>query len=146
MLQEVRDEGRTVFLSSHTLSEVERVATRVGIIREGVLVAVERIAELKAKAIRRIDLEFAEPVPSDVFAQVDAVREATVDQRHATVSFDGPIHAVLQAAMAHELVDLHTHDADLEEIFLAYYRTPDSQRDGLSQPRQASPEIGGGVD
>lgn len=130
MLHEVRDEGRTVFLSSHTLSEVERVANRVGIIREGVMVAVERITDLKAKAIRRIDMEFAQPVPTDLFAQVDAVREASVDQQHATVSFDGPINAVLQAAMAHDLVDLHTRDADLEEIFLAYYRTPEGQAAG----------------
>lgn len=125
MLGEVRDEGRTVFLSSHTLSEVERVADRVGIIREGQLAAVERIDDLKAKAIRRIDMEFAQPVPVDLFDQVEAIREATVDHQHATVSFDGPINSVLQAAMAHELVDLHTRDADLEEIFLAYYREPD---------------------
>lgn len=122
MLREVRDEGRTVFLSSHTLSEVERVTSRVAIIREGRLVAVERISDLKAKAIRRLDIEFAESVPDDLFARVDAVREAIIDGQHASVSFDGPINGVLQAAMAHELVDLHTRDADLEEIFLAYYR------------------------
>ncbi|WP_010540009.1 ABC transporter ATP-binding protein [Dietzia alimentaria] len=122
MLGEVRDQGRTVFLSSHTLSEVERVADRVGIIREGELAAVERITDLKAKAIRRIDMEFAGPVPANLFDRVAAIREATVDGPHATVAFDGPINAVLQAAMAHELVDLHTRDADLEEIFLAYYR------------------------
>lgn len=122
ILGEVCSEGRTVFLSSHTLSEVERVAGRVGIIREGELVAVERIADLKSKAIRRLDIEFAQPVPHDLFAQVAGVREATFDGAHASVAFDGPINGVLQAAMAHELIDLHTRDADLEEIFLAYYR------------------------
>ncbi|WP_283476303.1 ABC transporter ATP-binding protein [Rhodococcus sp. H29-C3] len=122
MLHEVREEGRTVFLSSHTLSEVERVAGRVGIIREGRLVAVERIADLQAKAIRRLDIEFAEPVSPELFAQVDTVREVTVDGTHVTVAFDGPINGILAAAMSHELVDLHTRDADLEEIFLAYYR------------------------
>lgn len=122
MLREVRDDGRTVFLSSHTLSEVERVAGRVGIIREGGLAAVERISDLKAKAIRRLDMEFARPVPQGLFDGVGAVREATIEDHHASVTFDGPINGVLQAAMAHELVDLHTRDADLEELFLAYYR------------------------
>lgn len=122
MLHEVREEGTTVFLSSHTLSEVERVAGRVGIIREGRLVAVERITDLKAKAIRRLDMEFAESVPPDLFAGVDAIREATIDGHHASVAFDGHINAVLRVAMDHELVDLHTRDADLEEAFLAYYR------------------------
>ncbi|WP_338751352.1 ABC transporter ATP-binding protein [Janibacter alittae] len=135
MLREVRDDGRTVFLSSHTLSEVERVANRVGIIREGELVAVERITDLKAKAIRRLDLEFAQPVPADLFARVDAVREATVDGQHASIAFDGPINPVLHAAMGHELVDLHTRDADLEEIFLAYYRTTDTRAAGSTDRR-----------
>ncbi|ORI20653.1 ABC transporter ATP-binding protein [Rhodococcus sp. 1168] len=134
MLHEVREEGRTVFLSSHTLSEVERVAGRVGIIREGRLVAVERIADLQAKAIRRLDIEFAEPVSPELFAQVDTVREVTVDGTHATVAFDGPINGILAAAMAHELVDLHTRDADLEEIFLAYYRgSSEDSEDGAKK-------------
>lgn len=135
MVREVRDQGRTVFLSSHTLSEVERVAGRVGIIREGRLVAVESIAALKAKAIRRIDIEFAHPVPEDLFSGVDGVREATIEDHHAEVAFDGPINGVLEAAMAHELTDLHTRDADLEEIFLTYYR---GSGDNHSSPTESS--------
>ncbi|MGA8851580.1 MAG: ABC transporter ATP-binding protein [Aeromicrobium sp.] len=122
MLREVRDDGRTVFLSSHTLSEVEQVATRVAIIRHGKLAAVERIDDLKAKAIRRLDLQFAAAVPADLFDAVPGVREADISEDQAAVAFDGPINPILHAAMAHELVDLHTRDADLEEIFLAYYR------------------------
>jgi len=122
LIREVRDEGRTVFLSSHTLSEVERVADRVGIIRHGRLVVVERIDELKRKAIRCVDFEFAERVPEGAFTGVDGVREAIVDGVHARVSFEGSINSLLQAAMQHEVVNLHTRNADLEEIFLAYYR------------------------
>ena len=125
LLREVRDEGRTVFLSSHTLSEVERVADRVAIIRHGTLVAVERIHDLKTKAIRRLDLQFATSVPAGLFDGVEGVREAGIDGDQAHVAFDGPINPILHAAMDHELVDLHTRDADLEEIFLAYYRDAD---------------------
>ena len=122
MLREVRAEGRTVFLSSHTLSEVERVADRVGIIRHGRLVVVERVDELKRKAIRRLDFEYAEPVPAGVFEGVEGVRAADIHGVFAEVSYEGSVNAVLAAAMAHEVVNLHSRDADLEEIFLAYYR------------------------
>jgi len=129
MLREVREDGRTVFLSSHTLSEVERVADRVGIIRHGRLVVVERVDELKRKAIRRLDFEFAAPVPPDVFAGVSQIHDAEVDGVHAHISYEGSVNPVLQAAMAHEVVNLHSRDADLEEIFLAYYRDTDDAGD-----------------
>ncbi len=122
MLREVRDAGSTVFLSSHTLSEVERVADRVGIIRRGRLAVVERVDVLKRKAIRRLDFEFAEPVPGDLFGGLEAVREVKVEGNHARVSYEGAVNPVLRAAVAHEVLNLHSRDADLEEIFLAYYR------------------------
>ncbi len=126
MLREVREEGRTVFLSSHTLSEVERVADRVGIIRHGKLVVVERIDELKRKAIRRLEFEFATPVPPDVFSHVDLVHDVEVDGAHARITYEGSVNPVLKAAMAYDVVNLRSRDADLEEIFLAYYRdSPD---------------------
>jgi len=123
MVDEVREDGRTVFLSSHTLSEVERVADRVGIIREGELVVVERVDELKRKAIRRIDFEFATEVPSSLFDGVPGVHGAVVDHCHAQVSFDGSVHDILKAAMTCEVVNLNSRESDLEEVFLAYYRT-----------------------
>jgi len=122
MVGEVRDDGRTVFLSSHTLSEVERVADRVGIIRAGELVVVERVDELKRKAIRRIDFEFAAPVPADLFEGVSGVHSATVEDRHAKVSFDGTVNDILKAALTHEVVNLNSRESDLEEVFLTYYR------------------------
>ena len=129
MLGEVRAGGRTVFLSSHTLSEVERVADRVGIIRHGRLVVVERVDALKRKAIRRLDFEYAEPVPLGVFEGVEGVRAADIHGVFAEVSYEGSVNAVLEAAMAHEVVNLHSRDADLEEIFLAYYRDTESTDD-----------------
>ena len=122
LMSEVRADGRTVFLSSHTLSEVERVADRVGIIRNGRLIVVERVDELKRKAIRRIDFEFAEAVPADLFDGAQGVRSATVEGRMAQVSFEGSVNGLLQASMTHDVLNLHTKESDLEEIFLAYYR------------------------
>ncbi len=123
MVREEAADGRTVFLSSHTLSEVQRVADRVGIIRHGVLVAVETVADLQAKAIRRVDLRFAEAPNGTNFDRVPGVREARVDGNRVTISFDGEMSDLLDAMRTGPtLVDISTHDADLEEIFLTYYR------------------------
>jgi ABC-2 type transport system ATP-binding protein len=128
LLRETAAEGRTVFLSSHTLSEVERVAHRVGIIRQGRLVVVEAVDELKSKAIRRLDMQFGSPVDEAVFRGVDGVHDVTADGTRVSVSFKGEIATLLRAAMAHDLVNLNSDEADLEEIFLNYYRDPESEK------------------
>ena len=123
MMRGVAAEGRTVFLSSHTLSEVQRVADRVGIIRHGHLIAVESVASLRSKAIRKVDLYFDGPVDPAVFASVSGVRDLVVENHHATMSFDGKMESLLGAATGrYTLVDINTQEADLEEIFLTYYR------------------------
>jgi ABC-2 type transport system ATP-binding protein len=123
MMREVVAEGRTVFLSSHTLSEVQRVADRVGIIRHGRLVAVEGVAELRSKAIRQVDLMFDGPVDGAVFEALEGVREVKVENHHASFSFDGHMDQLLAVAtQRYTLLDITTQEADLEEIFLTYYR------------------------
>lgn len=123
MMREVAEEGRSVFLSSHTLSEVQRVADRVGIIRQGHLVDVEFVDDLRSKAIRQVELQFDGPVDASVFRSVPGVRDVEVASHHATMSFDGRMDTLLRTATEHyTLVDVNTQEADLEEIFLEYYR------------------------
>ena len=122
MVREVAADGRTVFLSSHTLSEVQRVAGRIGIIRHGRLVAVESVADLRSKAMRQVELELDSPAEAAVFAAVPGARDVTVENDHVRLSFDGDMGVLLQAASKHHaIVDITTNEADLEEIFLAYY-------------------------
>jgi ABC-2 type transport system ATP-binding protein len=126
MMREVAADGRAVFLSSHTLSEVQRVADRVGIIRSGRLIAVEEVAGLRSKAIRTVNLFFDESVEGGVFEAVPGVRDVTVDNHHVTLSFDGQMEALLKVvADRYSLLDITTHEADLEEIFLTYYEEAD---------------------
>lgn len=123
MMREVAMDGRCVFLSSHTLSEVQRVADRVGIIRDGHLVDVESVDDLRSKAIRTVELHFDSPVDPSVFESVEGVRDVRVADHHASMSFDGHMDALLRVAADHyTLVDVNTQEADLEEIFLQYYR------------------------
>ena len=121
MIREVREDGRTVFLSSHSLAEVERVADRVGILRQGHLVVVERVDALKRKAIRRIDLEFDDAVDAADFQDVPGVRSAEARGNTIVVSFEGSVNALLRAALDHNVVNVNSREADLEQIFLAYY-------------------------
>ena len=123
MMREVAAAGRTVFLSSHTLSEVQRVADRVGIIRHGHLIALESVASLRSKAMRTVELEFGSPVDADIFDSVPGVREATVEDHRAVLSYDGKMEVLLKTvADRYDVVDITTQEADLEEIFLTYYR------------------------
>ncbi len=126
LLRETAEQGRTVFLSSHTLSEVERVADRVGIIRKARLAAVEDVAALRAKMIRRIELVLGDnPQPAE-FEQVPGARDVTVEGNRVSLSFDGNMEELLAVAMLrHELHDITTKEADLEEVFLAFYQDAD---------------------
>jgi len=132
ILKGVAAEGRTVFLSSHTLSEVERVADRVGIIREGRLAVVETMEMLKQKAIRQVTLHFARPIAASVFEGVVGVRSVDVVDDTATISFEGAMTALLQAATDHHVTNLTSSEADLEEIFLTYYRDPETVTEKVS--------------
>ena len=121
LIEEVRAEGRTVFLSSHVMPEVERLCDRVAIIREGRLVAVEDVGDLKARAMRSISIHFARPVPASAFERLESVREvlAQGDVLHVTVS--GPVDAVVKEAARHEVVNVESHEPTLEDVFLTFY-------------------------
>ena len=121
LLTEVRAEGRTVFLSSHILPDVERVCDRVGIIRQGELVMVESVEALKSRALRHLELHFAGPVPQETFANLTGVRDVLVKGRVVSCTVTGTVDAVIKAAAQYEVVDVISHEPSLEEVFLAYY-------------------------
>src|SRR5207253_4034841 len=100
MVREARDEGRTVFLSSHVLSEVEKTCTRVGIIREGRLVKVGGVHDLKDIKRYEITISFAQPVPVEAFARLEGVASAQKLENGAGVrlQMQGPADAVIKAA------------------------------------------------
>jgi len=121
LVAEAKAEGRTVFLSSHVLGEVERIADRVGIVREGRLVVVEGLEALKAKALRRLEIHFAGPVPAGEFAALPGVQDVVVEDGLLTATTVGSIDALVKAAARHEVVNVVSHEADLEDLFLRYY-------------------------
>jgi beta-exotoxin I transport system ATP-binding protein len=123
LLAEVSAQGGTIFLSSHTLSEVERVTQRLAILREGRLVVVDSLENLRRIAVQRLEIEFADPAPPvATFEALAGVREVTAAGATITVAFEGSADAVVKAAAAHEVRAIRSRDDDLEEIFLRYYR------------------------
>ena len=121
MIEEVRREGRTVFLSSHVMPEVERLCDRVAIIREGRLVAVEEVGDLRARQVRMLDIRFAEPPRPDLFEGSAGVSDVTVNGDTIRVTVAGSIDGVVKTAARLEVVDLKSHEPSLEDIFLTYY-------------------------
>jgi ABC-2 type transport system ATP-binding protein len=123
MVFEARDEGRTVFLSSHVLSEVEKTCTRVGIIRDGSLVRIGAVAEVKAIKRYEMTITFASEVLSENFKALEGVVEVeTLNQGHAIhLTMQGSADAVIKAAANYPVVSLTSYEPSLEDIFLRYY-------------------------
>ena len=121
LIAETKATGCTVFLSSHIMPEVERVCDRVGIIREGRLIAVENIDALKARALRQIEIYFTAPVPQEVFSGVSGVRDVIVENSVLRCTVVGALDTLIKVIAQYEVVNLISHEPNLEEIFLTYY-------------------------
>jgi beta-exotoxin I transport system ATP-binding protein len=122
LMRETTEAGATVFLSSHVLGEVQEVADRVGIIRDGRLVAVEDVDALRARAGTRVSLRFADPVPANEFAGLAGVHDVTADGPLLLCVVEGEVDPLVRAAARHHVVALTSTEADLEDVFLSYYR------------------------
>ncbi len=121
IIAETKAEGRTIFFSSHVLSEVERVSDRVGIIRDGRLVTVETTDALVNKSFRHVSLTFAEPVDAGPFAALPGVEELKSDGANITFTLHDNLDEVVKLAAKGRLVGMDYERPSLEEIFLAYY-------------------------
>ncbi|HKB34675.1 MAG TPA: ABC transporter ATP-binding protein [Candidatus Dormibacteraeota bacterium] len=123
MVKEASDEGRTVFLSSHVLSEVEKTCTKVGIIRDGSIVRIGDVAEVKAIKRYEITIAFADPVPAETFKTLEGVTDVeTLDHGNAIrLAMQGSADAVIKAAAHYPVVSLTSYEPSLEDIFLRYY-------------------------
>ena len=134
LCEEARSEGRTVFISSHQLPEVEHLCDRVGIIREGKLLAVESIAVLKERALRKLEIDFGGSVDARAFADLPGVSDLTLNGGILRCTVMGSLDALVKAAAKFEVRNLRSIETSLEEIFMAYY--------GAGEPAATGEEAG----
>jgi ABC-2 type transport system ATP-binding protein len=121
MVRETAADGRTVFLSSHIIDEVDRACDEVAIIREGRMVAVETIEALRARSLRQVRITFDHDVELQEFRDLHQVQEVTGDQQSIVIRTTGDIDVIVKQAARHHVLDLVSEQADLESVFLAYY-------------------------
>jgi len=132
MVAEVKADGRTIFLSSHNLPEVQQTCDRVGIIREGKLVKADAVHSLRDLQHHLVELTFAAATSPQVFAALPGVQQATQGSTSSIVNLtvQGDLGAVLQTSAQHGAVNISTREPSLEEIFLRYYE-PDAVASGV---------------
>jgi len=123
--------GSTVLLSSHLLGEVEKVAHRVGIIREGTIVEVATIKQLKRMALKEIKVEFVSTKGLQVFSNKltsEKVEEVILNDTHASFLVSREeLSKVLRLLSEADIIDTEITSPALEDIFLKYYQVPSSQ-------------------
>jgi ABC-2 type transport system ATP-binding protein len=113
--------GATIFFSSHVLSEVEHICRRVGILRAGRLVAVEPIAALMGRTIRRLEVTFAEMPPAEAF-RIPEVQELRRQQTTVWLEVTGNLDQLLTILPRYHVLDLRTEQPGLEEVLLRFYQ------------------------
>lgn len=125
MMREVRDEGRTVFLSSHVLSEVQAICDRVGILGNGQLKAVERVTDLTRAEFRYVTLQVRDPANlNGRLSALPGVSDVSLVGDAIKLRLSGDFDPLLRAIQDSYVFDVHVREPSLEEIFLAYYGNP----------------------
>jgi ABC-2 type transport system ATP-binding protein len=121
LLRETVTEGRTAFLSSHILGEVEKTCDRVAIIRDGRIVKVDRVAALRDLAYHEVELRFAAPVAASEFSSLRGVSDVVAIDGGLRMRVTGSMAPIVEAAAGRGLVDFETREPSLEQTFLAQY-------------------------
>ena len=122
IIKELREDGTTVFLSSHVLSEVEELCDRVGILNVGGLVALETMGDIKSRAVRQIEIEFENAPSQKEFNDITGLENIVLKDRILTADIRGDFNGIIKAASKYSVLNIVTREPNLDEIFLEYYQ------------------------
>jgi ABC-2 type transport system ATP-binding protein len=126
LLQE-QQRGKTIFMSSHIMSDVEKVCQRVAVIRQGEIVTIEEVEKLRQKSGQRVAVEFGDAVSIDELSHIPGVSNITTTNHTYHFNVGGSMDALIKALSRHEVLRLQAEEAPLEEVFLQFYEVPQAQ-------------------
>jgi ABC-2 type transport system ATP-binding protein len=120
LLQE-QQRGKTIFMSSHIMSDVEKVCQRVAVIRQGEIVTIEEVEKLRQKAGQRVIVEFGDDVSLAELERIPGVSNVTFNNHAYHFNVGGSMDTLVKALSLHEVLRLQAEEAPLEEVFLKFY-------------------------
>ncbi|MGH2478615.1 MAG: ATP-binding cassette domain-containing protein [Ktedonobacteraceae bacterium] len=124
-LLEEQARGKTIFMSSHIMSDVEKVCQRVAVIRSGELVTLAAVEALREKAGQQVTVEFGDMVSEQELARIPGVSMVTKTNGVYHFNISGNMDALIKALSQHQVMRLHSQEAPLEEVFLKFYEEPE---------------------
>lgn len=131
-LLEEQAQGKTIFMSSHIMSDVEKVCHRVAVIRRGELVTVEAVEALREKAGQRVIVEFGDSVTAEELARIPGVSNVTQSNHAYHLNVSGTMDPMIKAFSHHEVIRLQAEEAPLEEVFLKFYEDTTAEKSSVS--------------
>ena len=121
LVLEFKNQGKTIFISSHVLPEVETLCDRVAIIKNGQIIAEDKMSDLKKKSLNRIEVQFSKDFDVDKLRKNIGISKVTGDSNKYTFDIEGNIDKFIKELANHKIENLKTIEPDLEDIFLSYY-------------------------
>ena len=121
MMEEIRDSGKTIFMSSHILSEVERICDRVSILKSGTIVATENIESLKIKSAQEFEIHFDTDIKKEVFMGLKEIRGLKINGNKLKCTVIGTPNNLLKLATQYTIKKIVTNESNLETTFLSFY-------------------------
>lgn len=121
LVAEARREGRSVFLATQSLHDVERICDRVAVLHQGRLIAVERTVRLRGRSLRKVEMRFAGPVSLDLFAGLNNVENVRLDDNLLSCTVRGDPDSLIKIASQYRVTDMICQQPGLEEVVDSYY-------------------------
>ena len=124
LLREENKRGATILFSSHILSEVQKLCDRVAIIKDGKIIKVERMEDLRRNSYAKVRLELAAPI-NKAWLNLPGISNLEVSARRVSFLYRGDINTITKLVVSMKLASIWIEEPDLEEIFMHYYKTKD---------------------